>query len=60
MPIQIKHTNTLLNRSIRHSNPEIILLSIAPKWTNNPITFTPHSKESLSKLITFKNSIGEN
>ncbi len=60
MTTQIKHTNTLLNRSIRHSNPEIILLSTAPKWTNNPITFTPHSKKSLSKVITFQNSIEEN
>ncbi|TOH10042.1 hypothetical protein CGI90_22225 [Vibrio parahaemolyticus] len=60
MTIQIQHQNQLLNRPIRHSNSEVNHLTTPPKWTHHPITFTPLSKESLSTLITFKNSIGEN
>lgn len=58
MTIQIKHQ--LLNRPIRRSNTEVTLQTTTPLWTKKPITFKPHSKESLSKLITFQNSIGEN
>ncbi len=60
MTIQIQHKNQLLNRPIRHSKSEINHRTTPPKWTKHPITFKPHSKESLSKLITFQNSIGEN
>ncbi len=60
MTIQINHKNQLLNRPIRHSNTKVTLQTSTPKWTHHPITFTPLSKELLSKLITFQNSIGEN
>jgi len=53
MTIQIQHNNQLLNRPIRRSNSEINHHTTTPKWTNHPITLKPHSKESLSKLITF-------
>lgn len=58
MTIQIQHKNQLLNRPIKRS--KINHHTTTPKWTNHPITFKSHSKESLSKLITFKNSIREN
>ncbi|EGR3116664.1 hypothetical protein CGK39_07765 [Vibrio parahaemolyticus] len=60
MAIQIKHQNQPLNSPIRRSNPEVTLQTTNPRWTHYPITFTQSSKKSLSKLITFKNSIGEN
>ncbi|EGR2874365.1 hypothetical protein CGJ93_16040 [Vibrio parahaemolyticus] len=60
MTIQIKHQNQLLNRPIRRSNTEVTLQTTTPLWTKKTITFKPHSKESLSKPITFQNSIEEN
>lgn len=60
MPIQIQHKNQLLNRPVRRSNSEINHHTTTPKWTNHRIIFIPPSKKSLSTLITFQNSIGEN
>ncbi|PHX06543.1 hypothetical protein VSPL_18330 [Vibrio splendidus] len=60
MPIQIQHQNQLMNRPIRRSNSEINHQTTPLKWTNHSITFTPSSKKTLSKLITFQNTIGEN